>query len=65
MRPRYQRTPGKLTGCGIAQLVRDIERAFMAALRDALENVSFGVAYLARTITDVSSAMSPMTRLAT
>ncbi|MGF6599803.1 hypothetical protein P3T23_004537 [Paraburkholderia sp. GAS448] len=42
----YQRTPGKLPGHGIGQLVRDIERAFMAALRGTLENVSYSVAPL-------------------
>jgi hypothetical protein len=42
----YQRTPGKLPGHGIGQIVRDIERAFMAALRGTLENVSYSVAPL-------------------
>jgi hypothetical protein len=42
----YQSTPGKLAGYGIGQLVRDIERAFMAALRGTLENVSYSVAPL-------------------
>jgi hypothetical protein len=42
----YQRTPGLLPGYGIGQIVRDIERAFMAALRGTLENVSYSVAPL-------------------
>lgn len=36
----YQEIPGRIAGFGIAQLARDIERMFMSALRNLMQNVS-------------------------
>lgn len=36
----YSEVPGRIPGFGIAQLCRDIERMFMASLRNMMQNVS-------------------------
>lgn len=40
----YQRVPGKMAGYGIGQIIRDIERSFMAAYRGLIENIGFSSA---------------------
>lgn len=40
----YQRAPGKMAGYGIGQIMRDIERSFMAAYRGLIENIGFSAA---------------------
>ncbi|ETD67429.1 hypothetical protein V757_11430 [Pelistega indica] len=40
----YQRVPGKMAGYGIGQIIRDIERSYMAAYRGLIENIGFSTA---------------------
>ena len=42
----FQKLPGKVAGYGLGQTVRPFERAFMVALRGALENVGYSIAPL-------------------